>query len=130
MEPGSNPSPNGRSCLFQANSVQFSSVAQLCPTLCYPMDYSPPGSSVHGIFQARILDWIAISFSRGSSQPRGQTSSAALAGGFLTTEPPRQHVQICRFYLKLKGQILSKNFSDKSLCSVDTDGGSLSHTFL
>ena len=42
---------------------------QLCPTLCDPMDCSPPGSSVHGIFQARILEWGAISSSRGSSQP-------------------------------------------------------------
>ena len=41
--------------------------AQLCPTLCDPTDYSPPGSSVHGILQIRILEWIAISFSRGSS---------------------------------------------------------------
>ena len=45
-------------------------VAQLCLTLCDPMDCSPPGSSVHGILQARILEWVAISFSRGSSQPR------------------------------------------------------------
>ena len=42
-------------------------VAESCPTLCDPMDYSPPGSSVHGIFQARVLEWVAISFSRGSS---------------------------------------------------------------
>ena len=47
-----------------------SEVAQLCPTLCDPMDCSLPGSSVHGILQARILEWVAISFSRGSSQPR------------------------------------------------------------
>ena len=43
---------------------------QSCPTLGDPMDYSPPGSSVHGILQARILEWVAISFSRGSSRPR------------------------------------------------------------
>ena len=48
-------------------------VAQLCPTLCSPMDCSPLGSSVHGILQARILEWIATSFSRGSSQPRNRT---------------------------------------------------------
>ena len=48
-------------------------VAQLCLTLCSPMDCSPPGSSVHGIFQARILEWVAISYSRGSSWPRDQT---------------------------------------------------------
>ena len=47
--------------------------AQLCPTLCNTMDCSPPGSSVHGIFQARILECIAISSSRGSSRPRDQT---------------------------------------------------------
>ena len=45
-------------------------VAQLCLTLCDPMDCSLPGSSVHGILQARILEWVAISFSRGSSRPR------------------------------------------------------------
>jgi len=42
-------------------------VIQLCPTIFDPMDCSPPGSSVHGILQARILEWVAISFSRGSS---------------------------------------------------------------
>ena len=55
-------------------------VAQSCPTLCDPVDCSPPGSSVHGILQARILEWIAISFSRGSSQPRDQTRVSCFAG--------------------------------------------------
>ena len=50
-------------------------VAQLCPTLCYPVDCSPPGSSVHGILQARILEWVAIPFSRGYSQPRSPAHS-------------------------------------------------------
>ena len=50
-----------------------SEVAQSCPTLCNPMDCSLPGSSLHGIFQARILEWGAISFSRGSSQHRNRT---------------------------------------------------------
>ena len=45
-------------------------VAQSCPTLCKPMDSSPPGSSVHGILQARILEWVALPSSRRSSQPR------------------------------------------------------------
>ena len=48
-------------------------VAQSCPTLCDPTDCSLPGFSVHGIFQAIVLEWIAISFSRGSFQPRAQT---------------------------------------------------------
>ena len=51
---------------------------QLCPTLCDPMDYSPPGSSIHGIFQARIQEWIAISFSRGSSQARDWTQVSCI----------------------------------------------------
>ena len=65
-----------------------SEVAQSCPTLCDPMDCSLPGSSVHGILQARILEWGAISFSRGSSQPRDRTWSPALEADTLTSEPP------------------------------------------
>ena len=45
-------------------------ITQSCPTLCDPMDCSPPGTSVHGILQARTPEWVAISFSRESSQPR------------------------------------------------------------
>jgi len=52
---------------------EVSEVAQSCPTLCDLMDCSLPGSSVHGIFQAIVLEWDAISFSRGSSQPRDRT---------------------------------------------------------
>ena len=50
-----------------------SEVAQSCPTLCKPMDCSLPGSSIHGIFQAIVLEWVAIPFSRGSSWPRDWT---------------------------------------------------------
>ena len=59
-------------------------VAQSCLTLCNPMDYNPPGSSVHGILQARILGWVAIPFSRGSSQPRDWTQVSQIAGKFFT----------------------------------------------
>ena len=55
---------------------------QLCPTLCDPMDCSLPGSSVHGILQARILEWVAMPFSRGSSHPRDQTLVSCIAGRF------------------------------------------------
>ena len=61
---------------------------QLCPALCDPMDYSPPGPSVHGIFQAKILEQVAISFSRGSSWLRTESMflmSSVLVGGFITT---------------------------------------------
>ena len=73
---------------FGDNLEKSCSVAKSCPTLCDPVDWSPPGSSVHGISQARILECIAISFSRGSSWIRDQTSSPALAGRFFTTGPP------------------------------------------
>ena len=63
-------------------------VAQSCPTLCHPVDCSPPGSSAHGILQARILDWVAISSSRVSSQPRDWTHVSCIAGGFFAIEPP------------------------------------------
>ena len=59
-----------------------------CLTLCDPMDCSPPGSFVHGALQARILEWVALPSSRGSSRSRDRTPSPALAGGFFTTEPP------------------------------------------
>ena len=64
------------------------SVAQSCLTLCDPMDCNPPGSSVHGILQARILELVAMPSSKGSSQPRDRICllpSPALAGGFFTT---------------------------------------------
>ena len=60
------------------------SVAQSCPTLCNPTDYSPPGFSVHGLLQARILKGIAIPFSRGTSQPRDRTLVSYIAGRFFT----------------------------------------------
>ena len=53
---------------------------QSCPTLCNPLDCSPPGSSVHGILQARILEWVSISSSRESSWPRKETSCASSSG--------------------------------------------------
>ena len=58
--------------------------AQSCLTLGDTMDYSPPGSSVQGVLQARILEWVAYPFSRGSSWPRNQTGVSCIAGGFFT----------------------------------------------
>ena len=60
-------------------------VAQLCPTLCDPMDYI-----VHGTLQARILEWVAFPFSRGSSQPRDRTQVSLTAGGFFTNWAMRE----------------------------------------
>ena len=61
-------------------SVQVSEVAQSCPTLCDPMDCILPGSSIDGIFQAKILEWVAISFSRRSSWPRDWTQVSHIVG--------------------------------------------------
>ena len=60
--------PEIRETWMEVNSE--SEVAQTCLTLCDPIDSSPPGSSVHGIFQARVLEWVAVSSFRGSSPPR------------------------------------------------------------
>ena len=67
-------------------------VAQSCPTLCGPMDCSPPGSSVHGILQARILEWVVMPSSRGSFQPRDRTQVSRIAGGFFTAWATRKHM--------------------------------------
>ena len=67
-----------------------SEVTQSCPTLCDPMDCSLPSSSVHGILQARVLEWGAISFPRGSSWPRDWTWVSCIAGRFLTNLAMRE----------------------------------------
>ena len=66
------------------------SVAQSCPIFCDPMDGSHPGFSVHGILQARILEWVAIPFSRGPSRLRDQTWVSCFAGGFSTIWATRE----------------------------------------
>ena len=65
-------------------------VDQSCLTLCGLMDCSPPGSSVHGILQARVLEWVATPFSRGSAWPRDRTRFSCTAGGFFTVWATRE----------------------------------------
>ena len=65
-------------------------VTQSCLTFCDPVNCSPPASFVQAILQARILEWVAISFSRGSSQPRDQTWVSCIVGGFFTIWPSRE----------------------------------------
>ena len=72
------------------SEVKWIEVAQSCPTVCDPMDCSLLGSSVHGIFQARILEWVAIYFSRGTSQPRDQTRVSCIAGRCFTIWATRE----------------------------------------
>ena len=84
---------------LQADSLPLSHqkvkvlIAQLCPTLFDPVDCSPPGFSVHGKSQARILEWVAISSSRGSSQPRDRTRVSCSANRFFTIRVTREALQ-------------------------------------
>ena len=71
--------------MLSAESESENEVAQSYLTLRYPMDSSPPDSSFHGIFQARILEWVAVPFSRGSSQPRDWTQVSCIVGRCFTT---------------------------------------------
>ena len=80
-------------CYHRCTDIDIE-VAQSCPTLCDPMDCSPPGSSIHGIFQARVLEWVAISFLRGSSQPRDGTQVSHIAGRRFTIWATREALWI------------------------------------
>ena len=84
------------------------SVVQLCLALCNPMDCSLPGSSVHGTFQARIMEWVAISFSREYSRPKDQTQVTCIAGRFFTVWATRE-AQL--FFLCLPMYIFAVNTS-------------------
>ena len=85
----------------------YCSVAQSCPALCDLMDCSPPGSSVHGILQARILESVAVPSSRGSSRPRDRTWVSCIAGRFLTSWATREaHMWMITHYPPTKGKLL------------------------
>ena len=78
-------------CLFEIHVFEMDALVIKGSSrvwLCNPTDYNLPVSSVHGLFQARILEWVSISFSRGSSWPRDQTCISCIVGIFFTTEPP------------------------------------------
>ena len=76
-----------------------SEVTQSSPTLCDPVDCSLPGFSIHGIFQARVPEWVAISFSRVSSQPRDQTRVSHIAGRHFTLGATREALNL---YTRIK----------------------------
>ena len=90
--------------LVMLSYVQVCLAAQSCSTLCDPMDCSSPGSSVHGILQAKILKWVAIPFSKGSSQPRDRTQVSCVEADSLPAEPLERSlhsVYICHNFIKL-----------------------------
>ena len=78
-----------------------SEVTQSCPTLCNPMDCNLPHFSVHGIFQARVLEWVAISFPRGSSQPRDGTWVSHIVGRRFTIWATREVTLLLKYGLCL-----------------------------
>ena len=86
---------------------------QLCLTLCNSMNCSPPGSSVHWNFPAETLESVAISSSRGSSQPRDQTLISCIVGRFFTAEPQRKPNSVSKqtavIYLRIDGDLDYKN---------------------
>ena len=98
---------------------------QLCLTLCDSIDGSLPGSSVHGILQTRILEWVAMPSSRGSSQPRDQTHisyASCIAGGFFTAEPPTEpgplpYFLIISLFLASSLSFTNATVATDSLCS-------------
>ena len=86
---------------------------QSCLTLCDPIDGSPPGSSIHGIFQARVLEWVTMPSSRGSSQPRDQTQVSCIASGFLTLRAMREALICKQVHRKGKEEAEEKEENDK-----------------
>ena len=94
--------------LLRDGSTRWSrgEVTQSCSTLCDPMDYSLPGSSIQGIFQARILEWAATSFSRGFSWPRDGTQVSHTVGRHFTIWATREAWNSCQNYRGKTIQIL------------------------
>ena len=83
-------------------------------TLCDPIDFSPLGSSVHGILQARILEWVAIPFSRGSSQPRDRTQVSCISDSLLS-EPPGKPLSLPVWYQSSPGSTSAELVPHKTL---------------
>ena len=88
------------------NIYKISEVIQLCPTLCDPMDCSPPCSSFHGIFQARVLEGVASSFSRGSSWHRVRTRVSCIVGRHFTLWATREVPYTKLYHIKMRNIII------------------------
>ena len=96
------------------SEVKWSEVSQSCPTFCDPMDCSLPGSSVYGIFQARVLEWVAISFSRGSSWPRDRTRISRIVGRCFTVWATS--ILACIKYCNIRGAVHLKTRVPHASC--------------
>ena len=95
-------------------------VARSCPTLCDPMDSSLAGSSVHGIFQARVLEWVAISFSRRSSRPRDQNRVSCIVGRHFTVRATREVSRCKLVYTESESEVAQScpTLCDPMACSL------------
>ena len=118
----SNQSKNKQMGLWQtkkasAKEVKFS---QLCPTLCNPLDYT-----VHGILQARILEWVAFPFTRGSSQPRDWTQVSHIAGGFFTSQATREALCTGKEITKWEGNL----WNERKYLQITSDKGLIFKTY-
>ena len=91
---GEKPKMNGGGEGKENTTVAFKWSCSVVSYSLAPMDCSLPGSSVHGIFQARVLEWVAISSSMGSSGPRDQTQVSCIAGRRFTSEPPKVKIKL------------------------------------
>ena len=105
-------------CIPTKSVEKQSEVAQSCPTLCDPMDGSLPGSSLHGIFQARILEWVAISFSRRFSPPRDRTRVSRIVDRCFTVWATREVSTVW------KGSFFSILSPAFNVCGLFDDGQS------
>ena len=103
--------------------MKESEVAQSCPTLCNPKDCSLPGSSVHGIFQARVLEWVAISFSRDLPNPGIKPGSPALQADVLLSEPP---VKTSNYWKKEAANVIINMMQRHLKSKIDTENLSIS----
>ena len=100
---------------FGTDTYMCAKSFQSCLTLCNPMDCSPPGSSVHGILQARILEWVTVLFSRRSSPPRDQTRSPTLQADSLPAELQGKPKNTGVYSLSLLQQIVLAQESKRGL---------------
>ena len=112
-------SQEGKIAVFICWTSWWSEVTQSCLILCNPMDCSLPHSSVRGIFQARVLEWVAISFSRGSSQPRDRTWVSHIVGRRFTILTTRE------VHFLLQGIFPNQGYNPHVLCLLHWQADSL-----